>query len=369
MRILLISNMYPNHKFPNYGVFVKNTEELLKEMGFAVNKRVLNKQQNKFVKLWGYVKYYISIFFEVLFFKYDIVYVHYAAHNSFPLLILNKLKRNLIIYTNVHGSDIVPETKMQLKLQKYVKMLLQISDKVITPSNYFKNLIADELKIEKEKIEVFPSGGVNSKVFYKIADKESLFKKLELDHHNQYIGYVGRIDYQKGWDVLLEAVYLLHEEGYLTNKKIIMVGNGKEYEKFKMLIDKYQIGDKIIFYDMFPQDKLNEIYNCLDVFVFPTMRKGESLGLVGLEAMACGVPVIGSSIGGLLDYIQDEENGLLFPVGDSAMLKEKILQFFHYDKEIIRKMCEEAIYTATQYEVETIKGKLQSIFLPAPKKE
>lgn len=361
-KILLISNMYPNAKYPNYGVFVQNTEEILKEMGFEVNRIVLNKQPNKFVKLWGYMNYYISIFLTVLFFKHDMIYVHYAAHNSFPLLALKKVKRNLKIYTNVHGSDIVPETSFQLKLQKYVKKLLQISDKVITPSNYFKNLIVNELKIAKEKIDVFPSGGVNSKVFHKIEEKDQLFKELGLDPHQQYIGYVGRIDYQKGWDVLLEAVHLLQEEGHLANRKIIMVGNGKDYDRFQALINKYKIGDKIIYYDMLPQSKLNEIYNCLDVFVFPTMRKGESLGLVGLEAMACGVPVIGSSIGGLLDYIKEEENGLFFNIGDSNDLKDKVLKFFRYNQEKINLMRAEAFYTATQYEVEFIKGKLQSIF-------
>lgn len=363
MRILLISNMYPNNKYPNYGVFVKNTEVLLGKMGHEVKKIILYKQPNKFLKLLGYIKYYISIFFEILLHKYDIIYVHYAAHNSFPLLVLKELKKNLTIYTNVHGSDIVPESDFQLKLQKYVKRLLDISDKVITPSQYFKNLVNEKFKISKDKIDVFPSGGVNSAVFHTIKDKDPIYKSLGLDSENQYIGYVGRIDYQKGWDVLLEALHLLQKEGQLNKKKVIIVGSGRDYEKFNHLMNEYQLADKIIHYDMLPQNKLNEIYNCLNVFVFPTMRQGESLGLVGLEAMACGIPVIGSSIGGLLDYIHDGKNGLLFNTGDSKNLKEKMIQFFSFDQQKVQKMQEEAVHTAGQYDVERIKNRLHSIFL------
>lgn len=72
-----------------------------------------------------------------------------------------------------------------------------------------------------------------------------------------------------------------------------------------------------------PYHSLPEIYCTLDLFIFPTCLE-ESLGLVGLEAMACEVPVIGSYIGGLKDYIKDKENGFFFTPGNAEELSNKI---------------------------------------------
>ncbi|WP_264448452.1 glycosyltransferase family 4 protein [Bacillus cereus] len=362
MRILLVSNMYPNKEHPNYGVFVKNTEEILVKQGIQIDKIVMYKGKNKFLKIIGYLKYYISIILNVLVKKYDVIYVHYAAHNAIPLLILKKLKKGIRIYTNVHGSDIVPETRVHHRLQGLVTKLLKVSCKIIVPSNYYKELVEKKYRIEGG-IEVFPSGGVNSNIFYPITDREPLLEKMEISPDYKYIGYVGRLDYKKGWDVLLQSIYILKNEGFMNDKKLIVVGNGKDINKFRNTLLELDLDKFVIHYTLLPQKKLNDIYNCLDVFCFPTMREGESLGLVGLEAMATGLPVIGSEMGGLLDYIKDGENGLFFSPGNKEELAIKIKEFFGHDAEFKAKMREQSIHTANKYEVKNIEGTLINIFL------
>lgn len=73
--------------------------------------------------------------------------------------------------------------------------------------------------------------------------------------------------------------------------------------------------------------ELNELYHQADVMIFPTMLY-ESLGLVGLEAMACGCPVIGSNIGCLPEYVKDGVTGFLFESGNSHELADKIINFY-----------------------------------------
>lgn len=362
MNILLISNMYPNGKFPSYGVFVRNTEKILQDQGSNIDRVVMYKTSSKFKKIYSYIKHYCNVVLKGMSDKYDIIYVHYASHNALPLIFLKKIKPSIKIYTNVHGSDVVPETQVQSYFQIYVKKLLQLSDRVITPSFYYKDLVRNKYSLENKEIEVFPSGGIDTAVFYPIEDKTQIFNELGLDEKQQYIGYVGRIDYKKGWDIFLEAVHLLKEEKKLHDKKIIIVGNGKQEDQFDEFIKQYDLTNYIVRFNLAAQEKLNKIYNCMDVFCFPTMREGESLGLVGLEAMACGVPVIGSNIGGLKDYIIDNKNGLFFKTGDSKMLKEKIEEYFLFDKAVKENMKIEAKKTAQKYEVNNVKKLLLKIF-------
>ncbi|RYL98448.1 glycosyltransferase [Sporolactobacillus sp. THM7-7] len=152
----------------------------------------------------------------------------------------------------------------------------------------------------------------------------------------------------------------LKQNGYLSNKKVIMVGSGKQSGECQARMEEYGLTDDIIRIDMLPQKKLAELYNCMDVFCFPTMRKGESLGLVGLEAMACGVPVIGSHIGGLKDYIRDGVNGYFYETGNSRDLFDKMKRFF--EETDMKRMTRAAVQTAEKYDSEKVEGRLIRIF-------
>lgn len=362
MKIFLVSNMYPNKEYPNYGVFVKNTEEILKSEGWEIEKAVLFKSTNKMSKLFSYISHYLKILLKGLFGSYDVIYVHYAAHNALPLILLKKLKGNVSIYVNVHGSDVVPEVPSQEKFQPYVKKLLELSTKTITPSNYYKGLVTEKYGISSDKIFVFPSGGVNKKIFRKQENVAEIKDQMELDPKYRYIGFVGRLDVGKGWEIFLEAIRSAKKEGFMDGKKAIIVGNGSQREQYRQMVKEYGLDDDIVHYSLLPQEELSKIYNCLDLFCFPTTRKGESLGLVGLEAMACGVPVAGSKIGGLLDYIRDGRNGFLFDTGNSKELKDKIIKYFSLDEDKKEYMRKEAFSTAEEYEVENIKPNLIDIF-------
>ncbi|WP_243293144.1 glycosyltransferase [Bacillus sp. FJAT-47783] len=361
MKIHLISNMYPSEDAPNYGVFVRNTEKILLDAGCQIDRTVLYKETNKYFKLIKYLIYYFLIICKTLIRKYDMLYVHYAAHNAVPVLFLKVICKDLVIYTNVHGTDVVPQIPSQEKYQPYVKKLLKKSTCVITPSNYFKELVKKKYNLNN-RIEVFPSGGINSNIFYQRTDRESSFNELGIDSSYKYIGYVSRIDVGKGWEVFLTSLKNLKEEQYFDNNKIkaLIVGDGKDKERFENMVNEFGLGEIIVHYPLLPQKKLNAIFNAIDVFCFPT--KGESLGLVGLEAMACGTPVIGSSVGGLLDYIIDGENGLLFKVGSSDDLTNKLKNFFTFSEDKRRELSRQAKIKSEEYNLENIKGKLLRIF-------
>lgn len=350
-KLLLISNMYPNESNPFYGVFVKNSIDILEDANYDITKIVLYKENKKAKKAVMYFIYYLKILFNLLFKNFDCVYVHYASHNALPITMAKMLKRKLLIYTNVHGSDVVPETKIQQKLQPLVQKLLDCSSKIIVPSEYFKNYISSQFRQTSEKIFIFPSGGINPDVFFMEENSKS---------DEEYIfGFVGRIDKDKGWEDLLEAFNTID----VNNKiKLVIVGNGKQYNSMLQVIENHSRKKDIILYDMLKQHELRKIYNELDLFVFPTKRKGESLGLVGIEAMACGTPVLGSKIAGLQSYIEDGKNGLFFTPGNVTELREKMIDFLNMSSSEREAMKLEALNTARLFEKDSVKNQLLYAF-------
>src|SRR5690606_8531012 len=135
-----------------------------------------------------------------------------------------------------------------------------------------KDLVSNKYGIPNSKIFVFPSGGVNKKVFYKMEQTTRLFKELELDDEYNYIGYVSRIDVGKGWETFLKAIAILKKQGFMAGKKAVIVGDGKEYSRFQNTVKDLQLDEVIISYPLLPQEKLGKLFNCLDVFCFPTFR-------------------------------------------------------------------------------------------------
>lgn len=364
MKILLVSNMYPSEQFPSYGVFVQNTEAILQAEGFEVDRAVMTKQTSKAAKAKAYAAHYANIIRKGLTGGYDFIYVHYAAHNAFPLLQLKKLKPSVRIVTNVHGSDVVPEVASQEKFQPNVKRLLQQSTAVITPSRYYEGLVKEKYAITNP-IHIFPSGGVNAEIFRPQPDrKNAQLNELGLDPAYRYFGYVGRMDVGKGWDHLLNGFkrYVDVHPQEQQRTRLIMVGSGKDDTSFFALREQLGLEEMVIHFPLMKHADLAKVYNVIELFIFPTTRKGESLGLVGLEAMACGTPILASRIGGILDYVEDGKNSWLFEPGNPEALVTGLAHFNNLMPEQQAAVSAAALQTSGEYELSNVRPKLSAIF-------
>lgn len=341
MKILLVSNMYPSNDDPIFGSFVENIEDGLRTNGADVDKIVIKgRGQNIVDKLKKYFKFYMKILFADLS-KYDVVQISYPTHTFLPFLF--KTINNTKIISRFHGDDLLHERNLNKILKYFTNKAIEKSSLIIVPSNYFAN----EFRIrhgENKEIYIYPSGGVDRKKFYPI--------KLQKDSFN--LGYVGRITKQKGVGVLLDAVKDLN-----IDFKLYIIGDGPDMAYYKKYVYNLNLIDKIIFVGMIKNNELVHYYNLFDLFIFPTMRKAESFGNVAIEAMACKVPIIGSKIAGLNDYIFDNQNGYFFNIGDSNDLRKKIEQYFILDEDSKDKMKLEAYNIAMKYE----KNKLNRKFI------
>ena len=358
-KILLISNMYPSKKFPHYGVFVKNTEEMLRKNGFDTICVAIHKQTGSVEKLWAYIWFHVKVFFHVLVKKYACVYAHYISHTSFALLMIKKLRPHMRIVVNVHGNDIVPEDEHD---RKYLPLVHRVKEKVdfwIAPSNYFKEVLQKEYQIPSDRIVIYPSGGIDCVRFVK-KDKAKCKEKLFLTSDNFVVGFVGRIEKNKGWNTLVEALSEIQEK--IPQLKCVIVGTGKLEAELEQLIGDKRLHKLVIRIPLVSQDKLVDLYNAMDIFCLPSYRKSESLALAGLEAMACGCIVVGSNMAGPATYIKEGVNGFLFQPQSADELAEKMENIYVMPEKEREKVRECAGKTANQYDKEKVKEALLEVF-------
>lgn len=350
MKVLVISNMYPSSKDPYYGTFVKVFFDDLSKLDNTASELVAIKGRHLTIasKINAYISFYIRALTKLLLNKYDLIYVLTISHTSLPLRFAF-LFRKLNLIFNIHGDDLLTTTKLAGILKNIAIPLLKKSNRIVVPTDYFKEILIQEMPyLSTEKIIVSPSGGI-SKMFF--VPHKPIFSGCV-----PKIGYVSRIDAGKGWDILLNALSILKDSGVEFVAEFY--GRGEEVDSFKSMVEEFGLSEMVKYYGPKSHTELPQIYSSFDVFIFPTIRKGESLGLVGLEAMAAGTPVIGSDIGGLKSYIKDNINGMMFPPGNHKKLYDRLQLFLSYDRIKRLSMCMEARKTANMYKASKVNREL-----------
>lgn len=349
MRIFMVSNMYPSDKDRLFGVFVRNFKEEMEKLGVEFSKTAIirGKSYSTIKKLGRYLYHYFNAWLGSFSRKYDLIYVHYLTHHiPVLLLILPVTKRPVVV--NVHGSDI--NAVMHNKgLGYWAKIILKRIDRLVVPTPQFKEMILDKFPfMEKEQILVSPSGGIDKSLFY---PAESPKSRNELT-----LGFISRLTEEKGWRTFLDALSILKKES--VRFKAIIGGKGPDEEKLLQRITELELNDQVEFRGFIPQELLREVYWDLDIYVFPTFR--DSLGLTGLEAMSCGIPVIASRIdGGPSTYVSHGFNGYLFTPRDEKALSEAIMEFCKLSELEKQAMADNALRTAYEYERTRVAEKLK----------
>lgn len=339
MALYLLSNMYPSERNSTFGIFVQRFEEAV-EGEFNVRRIVLTKRVGILSKLFGYLLLFgkvIKLFFVVD--KNDIVYVHFPLYFSFFLYPFVFWDVPMVL--NFHGSDAVFDSRLKRILFLCLKPIVRKCQKIVVPSFGYSKRIVALFKVSENKIFVYPSGGIDRRIFYPMEKHNNVFR----------LGFISNYIEQKGWMVFLQALDVIKSSGKIPGFNAIMVGRGPDKNKIVEEINNKNLDVEVI--DNVDQHELVHIYNSLSVFVFPTHR--ESLGLVGLEAMMCGTPVIASAVEGPKDYLREGYNGLLFEKGNSADLANKIVAYYELSHAEVNIMKQNCMVTAMEYETQRVK--------------
>lgn len=337
MKILLINNRYPTENNPQPGAYVKSMRECMEAAGAQVDILVMDQSWNgSKQKLRNYLRYYQDVFKFPDYGKYDLVYINHFPH-IFPALRphFGKMKNGLIHW---HGTEIFAANKKSALLNTISHKLISERFRHIAPSNYFKEVLKSKVGFGDEKIMVSPSGGVDTDIF-KPSNSKNKEGKIVL-------GFTSGITEAKGADLLVHLARAIPslEERIGRPLEMKLIAYGKQKDHFIDQIGQFVKADVI---DPIPKEQMADLYNSFDLLLFPT--RGDSLGLVALEAMACGIPVVGSNDFGLKEYLQTGVTGEAFETGDGdsfvAATLKALQQLDNYDprKLVLEKYSKQSV--------------------------
>lgn len=310
-------------------------------------KIVVTKKRSRISKFLAYLKLLIEVFYKCNFKsnEYDIIYVHYLNHTLLPFFFV-RMKNLPPFILNAHGSDVFPERPTSKLLSFISSKIIKYATKVVVPSKYFKRQVSKKYDIKPQKIFVSPSGGVDFERFKPVKTHESTL----------VIGFLSRIDPGKRWDLVVEAAKQLNNRE--ISFRVLIGGGGSQEDEMKELIRNLNLEKQIEILGYIPRERVPNFFNEVNLFVFPSERKGESLGLVNLEALASGVPVIGYENGALNEFITDGFNGFLYAENESDILAEKIMQYNNLPQEEKTKLSSNARESVKEYSYEYISKEL-----------
>ena len=260
--------------------------------------------------------YYLSDFFRALErFKnqeglhYELIHSHYWLSGRLGSWVHDRwnIPHIVMFHTlgTVKNSAGVADREPDLRIATE-KKLARTCQRILAPTEREKENLLKYCQPPPEKIGVVPCG-VNLDLFRPM-DKAAARLRLGFDEDESIVLYVGRFEPIKGIDRLLEAMaYLKHHKRL---RLVIIGGDGPgtpEYQKLQQLSGKFGIQKSVRFVGRVEQNKLPPYYSAADALVVSSYY--ESFGLVGLESLACGTPVVATRVGAMEDILEDGKTG------------------------------------------------------------
>ncbi|MBX0316849.1 glycosyltransferase [Planococcus glaciei] len=319
-KILVISNMFPSKDHPTFGIFVKNQVDLLKASGLDIEVVANSNPDKGKVNL---IKKYLFWFLRYLKYvalnhkKISVVHAHYIFPTGL-LALMSKKVWNIPYAVTAHGGDLDQMPNKSNFVKKMTTLILKNANEVIVVGEALRENVLSLWPVEENRIHVI-SMGVDTEKFRKLDLAE--FENLVPAEKSPVLLYVGNIIKAKGLVELVDAFKIIQSK--YPNAALYLIGSRKDktfFEQLERQIEQNQLSS-IHFLNPLPQPDIVKWMNAADVLVLPSHIEG--FGLVALEAMASGLPVVGSKVGGL-EYLLADRRGLMFEKGDSKMLAEQL---------------------------------------------
>jgi N-acetyl-alpha-D-glucosaminyl L-malate synthase BshA len=279
-------------------------------------------------------------------YKIEVLHVHYAIPHAYAGYMAKQMLKDegieIPMVTTLHGTDITLVGNHPF-YKPAVTFSINKSDFVTSVSQSLKD---DTLKLFniKNEIQVIPNFIELDKINKE--DKSPCQRSVMANDEERIITHISNFRKVKRIPDIIAIFNKIQKE---IPAKLMMVGEGPEKEKAEHLCRELGIQDKVIFFGN--SNEIDTILCQTDLFLLPS--KTESFGLVALEAMACGVPVISSNAGGLPEVNKDGFSGYLSEVGDVDGMAKNAMKILK-DDAVLTEFKKNALITAQQFDIKKI---------------
>lgn len=270
--------------------------------------------------------------------RYDVVHSHYWLSGLAALKLREKWDVPVIhmFHTLAHLKNQIAKNPAEMEGKLRIsseRRIVKDTDALVAATPTEQEQLLEYYGAEAKKITVLPPG-VDLKRFYPIPQDEAK-AVIGIPSNEKVILYVGRIEPLKGIDNLLKAIAFLRKADVLATCPHYVAIIGGDPDKPREFLDQEMrhlqdlnqrlgLDDMVVFLGKKDQDSLPYYYSASEVVVMPSHY--ESFGMVALEAMACGTPVIATRVGGLQHLVQNEITGLSVPDDDPKTLSEQLMR-------------------------------------------
>ena len=301
--------------------------------------------------------------------KYDLIHSHYwmsgivgrELKKTWNIPVIHMFHTLGLMKQRVARSPEEAEGDYRIQGEREV---LKMSDRIVAATQAELAQLQWLYQADARKIVIIPPG-VDVSRFYPISTDEAK-EFIGAPPCEQMLLFVGRIEPLKGIDTLIKALALMRQNGVYVSLSVIggEIENGMEdanaeMTRLKTMREEAGVNDLVTFLGQRSQDTLPYYYSAAEAVVVPSFY--ESFGMVALEAMACGRPVVASQVGGLAFLVQDGITGFTVPVDDPQALAERLTELIQ-DAELRQRMGSQAAAFAHDYGWEHIAARILALY-------
>jgi D-inositol-3-phosphate glycosyltransferase len=303
--------------------------------------------------------------------RYDLIHAHYWLSGRLATLFQEHWRAPVVamFHTLAALKNKVAQDAVELEQQIRVdieRRTMVTADRIIAATDVDRSHMLDAYGANPRKIVVVP-GGVNLDTFQP-GSKAAARRELGLGPEPTLL-FVGRIQRLKGIDVLIRAAAAL--SGEVRGIRVLVAGgsvdgDGKgpteenqELHRLRALVDELGLRGAVQFIGAVDQQRLPLYYRAADVTVMPSTY--ESFGLVAVESMACGTPVVASRVGGLATIVRDGENGALIPWRDPRLFADRVRAILTDDR-LAARLRRGALETARTYSWDGVAERTAAVY-------
>jgi len=238
---------------------------------------------------------------------------HSQSIQMAPACLLAKIFFNVPYIIYCRGFDVYLDWKFKKIISKLV---LRDAGAIVTLTEDMKRKV--QIICDKN-IFVIPNG-IEQKRFQNLL-RDDIRNKLKIRKNEKIIFFAGTLKLVKGIRYLIEAINIIKQK--IPEARLLLVGDGEEDENLKKLVRQLSLENYVIFFGKVSNEEIPKYMVASDIFVLPSLS--ESFGIVNIEAMASGLPIIATKVGGIPEIIKDGENGFLVEPKNPEQIAERIL--------------------------------------------